>query len=274
VRSVLQEKIFNEESLTSRWVELDPLVPNLSPHLDPTNENDKRVIVAFFEEFLIAERSARNWFNNTSNPKIVRNTEVFDGSREYLVKEEEEHVQLCNEVLHDLGAENAKPNQKSVEFWSNPGSGFDAMFPLTPAQAALLATISEGLGMIFMLNLEAVLKESVPKKALHKLTTDEIGHLSACEIIIKETLAKNASANKELLFTLDKYFYYSREPARAQKKLVEAAGIDYYQVSRRMLEINLDRIESLGLNLGFKWGSARKFASRAGLMSLLLRFYL
>jgi hypothetical protein len=253
---------------------LDLPVPGSRPLLDPSNERDRQIIIAFFEEFVIAEDSARKWFSYTSDSHFVRDTKAFDDSREYLVKEEEGHVQLCKDVLQSLGVRDIKPNPKSIEFWSSPEKEFEAMFPLSPAQAALLATVSEGLGMIFMTSLESIITNSPAKNALHQLTQDEIGHLSACEIIIKNTLSKDPSTNKELMFALNRYFDYARVPAQAQKSLVESAGLNYYQIATKMVDDNLDRIEGLGMNLGLKWGSARKLASRLGLLSFFVRFYL
>jgi hypothetical protein len=249
-------------------------IPNLKPWLDPSIPSQRELIVSIFKELLVAEETAKKGFQMMSDPKLVKPSAILEKNLSELVEEEDGHVELCKQVLVGLAAKDFEPSEESKRFWSPSDGEYGTAYPLSAAGACLLATISEGFGMVWFVNLEAVLKDSLPKRVLQTFIQDEGGHLSACEIVIKDTLAKDPSANKELMETLNLFLNRARVPARASKRLAESAGLDYYECAARALDANLDRLESLGLKLGFKWGFLRKTASRTGMLKTLVRLYL
>jgi rubrerythrin len=255
---------------------LDLLLKNASSSttIDPSNPVQKEIVISLFKEILFAEKEARDWFAKSNDPAVVQHSDYFEKNRAYLVEEEQRHVDLFAEALQELGAGDTQIRPESSRFWDGSNSEeFRKELPLTPAQMALIATISEGLGLVFIANLERVMKDSPPKQVLKYILEDEGGHLSVAEQIIQEEL-KIPGTNAKLLRTLDKYVAHSKAPLKAQKATVEAAGFDFYALGTKMLETNLDRLEELGMNLGFKWGTFRRFLSRTGLLKPFMQLYL
>jgi rubrerythrin len=253
---------------------LDLLLQNIDSTIDPSDPAQKEIVISLFKEILFAEKEARDWFAKSNDPTVVQHSDYFEKNRDYLVEEEQRHVELFADALQQLGAKDTQVRAESMRFWEASNSReFRKELPLTPAQMALIATISEGLGLVFIANLENVMKDSPPKQVLKYILEDEGGHLSVAEQIIQEEL-KDPSTNGKLLRTLDAYFRYSKTPLKAQKGTVEAAGFDFYALGVKMLETNLDRLEELGMNLGFKWGTMRKFLRRVGLLKSFMIIYL
>jgi rubrerythrin len=253
---------------------LDLLLQDANSKIDPADPRQKEIVISLFKEILEAEKEARDWFARSNDPAMVQHSDYFEKNREYLVEEEERHVQLFADALRQLGAKDTVVSPESTRFWAASNSEeFRRELPLTPAQMALIATISEGLGLVFIANLERAMKESPSKQVLKYILEDEGGHLSVAEQIIQEEL-KDPSTNKKLLRTLDNYIRYSKAPMKAQKKTVEAAGFDFYAMGAKMLETNLDRLEELGMDLGFKWGTMRRFLGRVRLLRPFLIIYM
>jgi rubrerythrin len=254
---------------------LDLILQGVDSTIDPSDPTQKEIIISLFKEILFAEKEARDWFAKSNDPAVVKHSDYFEKNRDYLVEEEERHVQLFADALQQLGAKDTQIRTESARFWDASNSEeFRKELPLTPAQMALIATISEGLGLVFIANLEKIMKDSPPKQVLKYILEDEGGHLSVAEEVIQQELKDDPSANKRLLRTLDRYIQYSRTPLKAQKKTVEAAGFDFYALGIKMLETNLDRLEELGMDLGFKWGTARRFMSRVRLLKPFMIVYL
>jgi rubrerythrin len=253
---------------------LDLLLQGANFTIDPSDPRQKEIVISLFKEILAAEKEARDWFASSNDPAVVQHSDYFEKNREYLVEEEERHVQLFADALQQLGAKDTGVSPESMRFWEASNTEeFRRELPFTPAQMALIATISEGLGLVFMANLEKAMKESPSKQVLKYILEDEGGHLSVAEQIIQEAL-KDPSTNKKLLRTLDTYIRYSKAPFKAQKKTVEAAGFDFYAMGTKMFEANLDRLEELGMDLGFKWGTMRRFLGRVGLLKSFMIIYM
>jgi rubrerythrin len=250
------------------------LLENVDSKIDPSDPAQKEIVISLFKEILVAEKEARDWFAKSNDPAIVQHSDHFEKNREYLVEEEERHVQLFAGALQQMGAEDREVSPESTKFWEATNSAeFRRQLPLTPAQMALIATVSEGLGLVFMANLEKVMRDSPARQVLRQILEDEGGHLSVAEQIIQEEL-KDPSTNKKLQKTLDTYIRYSKAPLKAQKKVVESAGFDFYALGLKMIETNLERLEELGMNLGFKWGTMRRFLARVGLLKSFMAIYM
>jgi rubrerythrin len=253
---------------------LDLLLQNVDSTIDPSDPTQRQIVISLFKEILLAEKEARDWFAKSDDPAVVQHSDYFEKNRAYLVEEEERHVQLFADALKKLGAEDTEVSPESMQFWRATNSTeFKRQLPLTPAQMALIATISEGLGLVFIANLEKVMKDSPARQVLHYVLEDEGGHLSVAEQIIQEEL-KDPSTNKKLLMTLNTYIRYSKAPLKAQKKVVESAGFDFYALGVKMIGTNLDRLEELGMNLGFKWGTMRRFLAKVGLLKSFMVIYM
>jgi len=253
---------------------LDLLLQDVDPTIDPSDPRQREIVISLFKEILAAEKEARDWFAMSNDPAVVQHSDYFEKNRDYLVREEERHVQLFADALRQLGATDTSVSPESMRFWeASKSEEFRRGFPLTPAQMALIATISEGLGLVFIANLERAMKDSPSKQVLKYILEDEGSHLSVAEQIIQEEL-KDPSTNKKLLRTLDTYIRYSKAPLKAQKKTVEAAGFDFYAMGAKMFETNLDRLEELGMDLGFRWGTMRRFLDRVGLLKSFMIIYM
>jgi rubrerythrin len=253
---------------------LDLPLQDVRSTIDHSDPRQKEIVISLFKEILAAEKEARDWFARSNDPAVVQHSDYFEKNREYLVEEEQRHVQLFADALQQLGVKDTRVSPESARFWETSNSEeFRRELPLTPAQMALIATISEGPGLVFIANLESAMMDSPSKQVLKYILEDEGGHLSVAEQIIQEEL-KDPSTNKKLLRTLDKYIRYSNAPLKAQNKTVEAARFDFYAMGVKTFEADLDGLEELGMDLGFKWGTMRRFLGRVGLLKSFIAVYL
>lgn len=247
------------------------LLPEIYPKFDSIK--NRELIGNFILEILLAEEAAYDWFGMMLDPKVVTNPEKFIPFSKKLIQAEKNHVQICKDFLKKIKLENKQAYPTSQKFWKGEYGNY--RFPMSIEEACLLATMGEGLGMVFMTNLKELIKHNDPARiVLERLLSDEVSHLDACEKIIKDSLKSDPNTHKILNKTLDIFLFSSIKPAKAQKQWISQLGLDYYGLSEKMLTLNCDRLEKMGLKLNFKWGAFRKFLTKFGLFRIVLRMFL